>query len=402
MPRLPFLRGACWLWILAVVSLSSGRADAYAWMIKHGFSKCGSCHTDPAGGETLTPFGRFQSQHLLSMGGAELEEQSKRSRFLFGAIDEPTDLSLGGSYRHMLLYSAGVPGVPAEWRQFPMQLDVYGSGRIGQFVIGMSLGVAKGIEGNANVRAAELNKEPGDGFIVLSRSHYLGLWLQDDTLLRVGRLNLPFGVRIPEHTLWARESTRTDRESDQQHGASLTYTGGRWRVDAMLVLGNFQLNPDKYRERGYVTTIEYLLTPTLAVGASSLLTHSQVDSLTRVKNSIRYANGALLRWGATRKLSLLAELDMLKEGGRNIGTTGFLQTDYEAWQGVHLLLTGEVLDQGLLENSDVLPQRGAGAPRYGAWIGIDWFPIEHLELRVDGVMHQDDVFQGQAQLHLYL
>src|SRR6185295_474501 len=273
---------------------------------------------------------------------------------------------------------------------------------VGQFVIGASLGVAKGIQGNAQVRAAEINKEPGEGFIVLTRNHYVGLWLQDNTLLRVGRLNLPFGVRIPEHTLWVRESTRTDRESDQQHGASLTYTGGRWRVDAMLILGNFQLNPDRYRERGYATTVEYLLDPTLAIGASSLLTHSQVDSLTRVQNSIRYSDGALLRWGATRKLSLLGEVDVLKEGGRHAGFTGFLQADYEVWQGVHLMLTGEALDQGLLEQRDVLPQRGAGAPRYGAWVGIDWFPIEHLELRVDGVMHQDDVFQGQAQLHLYL
>jgi len=158
MLRLPFLRGACWLWILAVVSLSSGQAHAYAWMIKHGFSKCGSCHTDPAGGEALTRFGRLQSEHLLAMGGADMEQQSKRSRFLFGAIDEPDDVSLGGSYRHMLLYTASVPGVPAEWRQFPMQLDVYGSGRVGQFVIGASVGVAKGIQGNANVRAAEINK----------------------------------------------------------------------------------------------------------------------------------------------------------------------------------------------------------------------------------------------------
>ena len=77
MPRLPFLRGACWLWILAVITLSSARADAYAWMIKHGFSKCGSCHTDPSGGETLTRFGRFQSEHLLTMGGTDIEQQSE-------------------------------------------------------------------------------------------------------------------------------------------------------------------------------------------------------------------------------------------------------------------------------------------------------------------------------------
>jgi hypothetical protein len=402
MPRLPFLKVACWLWIVAVVSLSSGRAHAYAWMIKHGFSKCGSCHTDPSGGETLTAFGRYQSEHFLTMGGSDTEEMSNSSRFLFGAINEPSDVNLGGSYRHMVLYSASVPGVPAEWRQFPMQLDVYGSGRIGKLVIGASLGVAKGIQGNAQVRAAEINKEPGEGFIVLSRNHYIGLWLQDNTLLRVGRLNLPFGVRIPEHTLWVRESTRTDRESDQQHGASLTYTGGRWRVDSMLILGNFQLNPDRYRERGYAATIEYLLNPTLAVGVSSLLTHSQADALTRVQNSIRYADGVLLRWGASEKVSVLGELDLLKEGGRHTGLTGVVQTDYEPWQGVHLMLTGEVLDQGLLEKPGVLPVRGSGAPRYGAWVGIAWYPIEHLELRVDGVMHQDDVFHGQAQLHLYL
>jgi hypothetical protein len=376
-------------------------------MIKHGFSKCGSCHTDPAGGETLTRFGRLQSEQLLSMGGGDVglddtPEPSQRSGFLFGAVAEPEGVSLGGSYRHMLLYSAAVPGVPSEFRHFPMQLDMYGSARIDQFVVGLSLGVAKGIEGNANVRGAQLNQEPGEGFIVLSRSHYLGLWLTDDTLLRVGRLNLPFGVRIPEHTLWARESTRTDRESDQQHGVSLTYTGGRWRTDLMLVLGNFQLNPDKYRERGYAATVEYLLGPTLAVGVSSLLTHSQVDALTRVKSSIRYADGVLLRWGASRKFSLLGEFDVLKDSDRHAGLTGFVQADYEVVQGLHLMLTGEVLDQGLLKQSGVLPLRGSGVPRYGAWVGINWFPIEHVELRVDGVMHQDDVFHGQAQLHLYL
>jgi hypothetical protein len=167
-----------------------------------------------------------------------------------------------------------------------------------------------------------------------------------------------------------RESTRTDRESDQQHGVSLTYSGGRWRTELMLVLGNFQLNPDRYRERGYALT--------------------------------RYADGVLMRWGPSTKFSLLGEIDVLKEGGRRAGFTGFLQADYEPWRGFHFLVTGEVLDQGLLNRPGVLPVRGSGAPRYGAWLGLNWFPLEHLELRVDGVMHQDDVFHGQAQLHLYL
>ena len=99
MPRLPFLRGACWLWILAVVSLSSGRADAYAWMIKHGFSKCGSCHTDPSGGETLTKMGRIESEYLLSAGGNSFDVPSKSAQFLWGAIEEADNVRLGGSYR---------------------------------------------------------------------------------------------------------------------------------------------------------------------------------------------------------------------------------------------------------------------------------------------------------------
>ena len=63
--------------------------------------------------------------------------------------------------------------------------------------------------------------------------------------------------------------------------------------------------------------------------------------------------------------------------------------------------TGEVLDQGLLESGaqDIL--RGAGAARYGSWISIAWFLAAHLDLRLDGVMRQDDVFHGQAQLHVY-
>jgi hypothetical protein len=49
----------------------------------------------------------------------------------------------------------------------------------------------------------------------------------------------------------------------------------------------------------------------------------------------------------------------------------------------------------------VLAVRGAGAARYGSWLSIGWFPAPHFELRLDGVMRQDDVFHGQAQAHIY-
>jgi hypothetical protein len=345
--------------------------------------------------------GRVESEHLLSAGGDSFEVPSDSAQFLWGLISEPENVRLGGSYRHMVLYSAPVPTVPSTLQQFPMQLDLYGSGTFGKFVVGASLGVARGIEGATHVRGAQLNREEGKGFIVLSRTHYLGLWLTEEALLRVGRLNLPFGVRIPEHVMWARESTRTDRESDQQHGASLAYQRGRWRTEAMLVIGNFQINPDRYRERGFAGSLEYLLSPKLALGGSALVTRAQEDAFTRVKNAVRYAYGINGRWGLSSSVSLLGEFDLLHEQGRSRGYTGFLQADYEPVRGLHFMATGEVLDQGLLEEGDVLAVRGAGAARYGSWLSIGWFPAPHFELRLDGVMRQDDVFHGQAQAHIY-
>ena len=57
-----------WLLPLAVLCVClSGAVDAhaYAWMIRHGYAKCSTCHTDPSGGETLTHMGRVQGQLLM-------------------------------------------------------------------------------------------------------------------------------------------------------------------------------------------------------------------------------------------------------------------------------------------------------------------------------------------------
>jgi hypothetical protein len=391
--------------LLACVALAtlSSDAHAYAWMIKYGFSKCSTCHTDPSGGETLNQLGRLESQQLLTFAGSEPDAELKSSSRLFFGVKEPGSLRLGGSYRHMLLYTAADGDTAAELVNFPMQADLYGSARFGDLVLGLSLGVAKGIEGTAHVRGAQINKETGDGWIAVSRSHYVGLWLEDQTLLRVGRLNLPFGVRVPEHVLWAREATRTDRESDQQHGAALTYTGGSLRAEAMVIIGNFQVNPDRFRERGLCVSFEYLFGPTFAAGVSGLLTRAEDDRLTRESPAIRYAQGLNARLGFSSQLSVLAEADVIKEAGRGFGYVGFLQPDYEPIQGVHLMLTGEVLNPGQLQLDDADAQQAADSvtTRYGLWGSVMWYFATHFDLRVDLVSRQEAPLAVQTQLHFY-
>jgi len=54
------------LGVVAAVGLFSTAASAYPTMIRNGYTQCATCHADPSGGTLLTPYGRAQSELLLS------------------------------------------------------------------------------------------------------------------------------------------------------------------------------------------------------------------------------------------------------------------------------------------------------------------------------------------------
>ncbi len=378
----------------------SSDAHAYAWMIRHGYTKCSTCHTDPSGGETLTHMGRVQGNQLMVQPWKEGEpELTERVKWLGGLVEEPEPLRLGGSARSMMLYSLGDTGDGA--RLIPlMQGDIYGAADFGWLRAGLSVGVTKVDEASTHSRAAQLTS--GDGVQLLSRSHWVGAELGEDTLLRVGRLNLPFGVRVPEHTFWTRDATKTDRESDQQHGIALAFDDGPWRGEFMAVLGNIQVGPDNYRERGYAGYAEYMLMPKLAVGATSMTLQSKAGPYFNAtgQKTVRAAHGVMGRYSPMSALGLLAELDLLKTTGRGWGYTGFVQADYERWRGLHFLGTLELLDQGEFEKLG-LATPGAGELAAGFWLSANWFFWDHLDARLDLVLREEQPTQLYAQLHYY-
>ena len=127
------MRGPAWRVLLVAASLlgvlfMSRPAHAYAWMIRHGYSGCPVCHADPSGGETLTAYGRAQSDLLLRMRydgkNPEEAEPSSASGFL-GFIEPSQSVLLGGSVRLASTLKSG------NLSAFPMQLDVYGQLRFG-------------------------------------------------------------------------------------------------------------------------------------------------------------------------------------------------------------------------------------------------------------------------------
>jgi len=441
--------------LLTLVAVTwAADAEAYPWMIRHNYFGCTTCHSDPSGGELLTAYGRAQGDLLLRMryghdtvsaaasepaadsGGfdsfdsfdsfdegssapkaakkkpekppkpppAEDDQSgpSKSAGFLWGLVEPPDWLLLGGSYRHAFLYQG------KDFRTFPMQLDIYGELHAGRLRAGGSLGGARVPAGSPYARAAQITRNQGKDWNLISRTHWIGVDIgaANEVTVRAGRLNLPFGVRIPEHILWVRSATHTDRESAQQHGVAVAWNTSSVRGEIMGIAGNYQIRPDAYRERGYSGYTELLLREGLAVGASSKLTLAQEDryTLTHAKTAWG-AHGAFARVKLLEPLVLLTEADVLDTGRRKLGYVGNLGLDYEPVQGLHLGATGEVLDQGYADASRqarIARSPGDGKPRFGGWGTVDWFALPHVELRIDAIARQSSDVWFLGQVHVYL
>lgn len=386
---------------LLLASVVPSRANAYPWMIRQGHSGCVQCHMDPSGAGLLTAYGREQGDEELTMRyhGPDADGESRRSGLLWGSVDTPDWLLLGAGFRAAFLdvkvggAPAGPPGSPsAAWSPslVLMQADLRAGIRAGGFRASASLGVVS----DKSYAAVTGN--------LVSREHWVGYSFDHDAfVIRAGRMNLPFGIRSIEHTLWVRTATETDINDTQEHGVALAYNAPKVRAEVMGILGNYQISPDANRQRGYSATVEAVPSPGMAVGVSSLITHVSEDVNLRVAN-LRQAHGLFVRLSPVVPLVIFGEGDLVVNSPAGASTTkafaSMLQGDVEPIQGLHLILTGETLTPG-----------GGAASSYGGWAAIDWFCLRQLDVRFDFMWRSMeaggdrlDVKAVLVQAHLYL
>lgn len=347
------------------------------------------------GGETLRGMGRVMGETLLAMDWGQ-EAPSSAGQLLFG-VPEPESVHVGGSLRAMMISNLET----ANTRAFPMQMDLTAGFDLGPVTIAGSVGVARASRRYEHAsKARVLGNVEDEGVLLVSRNYWLGYHLDDAWMVRVGRLNLPFGLRIPEHVMWVRSETSTDRESDQQHGASVVYAAGRWRGELMLSAGNFQRPNDDLRERGYSGYLEYLVDLDLALGVSSLVLVAEREQNVDAGRRVRQAHGVTARYVLAQPLVLMAEANVLSTTGASAGYAGMATLDYEPVRGLHFALTGEMMDRGKPPAASG-PGRGELHPR--GWLSADWFFAPHLELRTDFVLRAHERGELlQVQLHMYL
>lgn len=373
-------------------------AAAYPWMIRHAYTQCANCHADPAGGGLLNTYGRAQGEILMRMryGSPPSEEPGALAEPLLGLLKQPRNLLIGGSGRYAYLRSIPLAG-ESQGRFILMQADLLGQYSLGRFRSNASVGyVSEG--GNA---AAVTIGEAGK---LVSRVHWVGVDLgkHDEVLVRAGRMNLPFGIRSIEHTLFVRRETRTDINTGQQYGLAADYHRGPVRAGVMAIAGNFAVSPDQFRSRGYAGYAEYAVLPALALGVSSMAVRTELD-LPLLTPTWRHAHGVFARYSPFRALVVNGELDFLHTsqptpGSTFFGGVGMVNVDLEPIQGLHVGPTLEVLARDF-------DQRAS----YGVWASAWWFFLPHADLRFDAISNSIAIPGGTsrivsaiAQVHVYL
>ncbi|MGV3622472.1 MAG: hypothetical protein ACO1OB_16760 [Archangium sp.] len=396
-----------WLLLLCVVALP---AQAYPWMVKHGYGSCATCHVDPSGSGQLTQYGRAQADILVkwrTQPRKDDEEVSKLANFLWFA-ELPEVLNLSGNFRYgsLIRPQSGPTFLGGVFIPLLMAADLYVTVNAGPVVLHATTGL--GIRGSAGQAAILPSCTPGLGQTCgaqwIAREVWGGVKLADDAvMIRAGRMNLPFGLRNNEHPTFIRALSRTDVNIHQQYGVSISYNSDKLRGEVMGIAGNFNIAPDIYRERGYSAFAEYAFTNSLYLGASSLITYAGADYTTTLPTT-RHAHGLFGRIVPTDKLAILTELDFLAfqtpEQLDRLGFAGLVQGDLTVMPGLHVMLTGEA-------GHDGTKIQGAN---YAGWLSATWYFFSHCELRVDNIFRRRAVLGGPGQfeyqlllqLHAYL
>jgi hypothetical protein len=348
--------------IAATAALMPKPAHAYAWMIRHGYTGCATCHLDPSGAGLLNEFGREEAADTLR---SHYGNDPPPPQPFFGLWKDPDWLLTGGSFRELFLWMKTDGAAIAE-QNILMQADLRAGIEAGRWRAAASLGVIT----DGNSPAAVVGT-------LVSREFWAGYTFENDTvLLRAGRINVPFGVRSIEHTLFVRAATRTDLNDTQQYGVALAVRRAPFRGELMGIAGNYQETPDAYRERGYSGYLEWAPASHYAFGVSSLVTYAAKDVYLGAANT-RQAHGITVRIAPFEPLVFLGEADVVVQSPATqptwTGVATMLQADFEPWQGLHFIGTVESYGSG---------QPGT-ATSWSAWGGLAWFFLSHVDARFD-------------------
>jgi hypothetical protein len=332
-------------------------SKAYPAAIRFGYPNCTSCHYNPSGGMTLTPYGRALSRELISTFGNEGEEA-----FLWGITEKirPFWLDLGGDFRISNVQNTKKPEKSVSRMTVADLEAVVGTEKKRAVVdIGFrEIPIGKSKEGT-----------PLFDHELFSRRHYLEYNLNDYISIRGGKFSPNFG-------LWNADPSNSVRlglglgDLSETYNLELNYIGEEVSYSLTSVLGADQRSSN-LGEKGIFFTSSKTYNSTYKIGIGGFYRDNDTFK--------RSALGEFSLLGFSQRTYLYSEayiqdVENKIKNNESLGFYTFNRFGYEFFlkQAFFLLISQDMTISKLGDNST--------RKEYFS-LGFQWMPRPHLEFQ---------------------
>ena len=260
----------------------STKVYSFPQNISYGYTSCVTCHISPDGGGKASDYGHLalksfipDKKDLISWLSNYREERAKN---LVAGYDEnykpKAQFGLGGSIRGMLLSKHQLsPENSSSIRAFPMLIEARTIALYGNFGFYAALNLLL----ERDQSKPESNNRIPKAF---SRAHWLLYKLEDKFYFRLGRMELPFGLKTVDHTR-ATRSLIGFGTKDQHYGLQFDYVTEKFSMHFMPFFGNYL--KEKYaknltEEKGVSLNLNFIWPRHYIFGASTLFKRTSLGN----------------------------------------------------------------------------------------------------------------------------
>jgi hypothetical protein len=379
--------------LLLLILFSAGKVWAYPAFISYRYQSCIGCHYNPMGNGPLTDYGRTVAateitdrKFLPAKVRDDDEKLADMSGFFFGPYPNNW-FRPSASYRG--LYYQGDPGSPTQKSQW-IHMDA-SVALVAKFLRNDKLTFVTQFSYAPTPLASQSSGKKYEKY--RSRQLYMGYRATKTFGLYAGLMDKAFGIQVPDHNSFARKVTHNTM-NDQTVGvlAHILTEKFEWAIQPFF--GN-PVQEANLRQKGATTQMGYMVGETTRIGASVAVSKSQFLALNMFSVDMRagFGKGNSMLFEAGQVQSKPADSD---------ATTAryvFVQNQWLLSQGLSALLTGEYQQ----------PDTHVSAESYSFGPGIQYFPVDRVELRADifdtrirsSQAYADDKWTVTGQLHLW-
>lgn len=370
-------------WLLAGALGSPTAALAYPQFIAKGYVSCATCHYSPTGGGLPNSYGHAVAAptvpDLLPLDWVSRARDALAKNDVTGLAPDgrvALQADVGLDARMLLTRSPLSVNAEPSWLVVPMLAEVGGVFAFGPLWL----------YGTVTPRRTGGDRLPN---ALVSREHWLGYRWGEVRAVRLGRLVVPFGLRIPDHTQYTREDLGF-QQYDQAYALELDYCSEEWTGSLAGFIGDLWVAPE-LREVGAAVSAARSYGTQASVGASVLAGHR--DAADRL---------AVALFGRARLPGasyLMAELDLQgrasrREDARQVGLAAMARAGIFPLESIELY--AELGARAVFRSPSLTRLRyGVGA----SWKALPWVEISPsflLEEDVENGMRSTPLLQLHA------